>query len=63
MIAQLSCLGIRKFGKADADTIGISVKILRAVPRILSFKMMPIFPNPYPPNPCILSRIIKVPDI
>jgi hypothetical protein len=35
------------------DYIGISVKVLRAAPRILSLKMMPTFPSPCPPNPCV----------
>jgi hypothetical protein len=42
--------------------IGKSVKVLRAALRILNLKMMPTFPNPYPPNPCVLSGTIKIPS-
>jgi hypothetical protein len=45
-----------------AEIIGKSVKVLRAALRILSLKMMPTFPSPCPPNPCVLSGTTKIPN-
>jgi hypothetical protein len=60
---DLNKIDSEKFNNTEPDAdgdIGISVKVLRAVLRILSLKMMPTFPNPYLLNPCILSETIKI---